>query len=521
MIRKDILKDPGHIDNFDFANDFRDTNEWLDTEACFGSDTASAAAVKKRLEYAHQEWAARVVENDSADAKSPIQRAIEKRQNEKNVTAEVEKLKDPSGDKTETEVEKLLEKVGVTRAEIEDGGIDKWVVDDSAMLDPNDPMAILQQANTSESTPKPAEEPEKIPELHWTEELQKEYEKPMIAGAAQASAAAKRVHAELVPEMGIVLGGNGGAISMGFPKEVDTLIVKASLTPEQTKHLLAKFRDLFSMTAKVRNELATVVVTGPEDTLAIAKAKELHTVIRDERLNAEKKKKIIKEPYLRPSQLIDGVFRIWMNEVTPLEQEAKYKAEYVENLEKERKGQLAKERIEKLRLFDAGDTALDLGEIDDATFEMLYQGAVSKYNDRKAEEQRLADEQKKREQEYAAERQRLKEENDRLAKQNADEAARNAELQKIADEEKQKREAIEAENKRKEEARIAEEQRLAAIEEAKRLAPDREKLIAFADEMRNLKYPELESEKAKRFLEIFSDAMMTAINELAKNANSM
>src|SRR5690606_10582449 len=170
-------------------------------------------------------------------------------------------------------------------------------------------------------------------------------------------------------------------------------------------------------------------------------------------------------------------------------------AEYVENLEKERLRKLGEERLEKLRLFNSTVLTADkLAELDEQSFEMMYQGAIAQYNARKAEAERLENERIEKERAAEAERQRLAEENKKLA-------AEKAEQQRLAEIERKQREAAEAELKRKDDEAKAEAERLARIEEQKRLAPDKEKLITFAQEMGAVKFPEVQSEKAKRLLD--------------------
>lgn len=361
-------------------------------------------------------------------------------------------------------------------------------------------------------------------EPHWTEGLRQEAHRPATAVAQQATAAAVAVADTLVPEFGNVLAKyEPGALAFGFPPAVDALITKAKLSPEQTDHLLKQFRDLFVLSTNMRGKVQTIQIFSVDDTEAIAEAKECHRILRDERLNAEKRKKAIKEPYLRPSQLIDGVFRIWMDEIGPIEKEALAKAQYAENLEKERKEGLRIERTEKLKLFDADGGAFSLGEIDDNAFELIYQGAIAAYNAKKAETARIEQERMDRERAAEAERQRLREENARLTRERAEEAAKNAELQRIADEQRKAREEMEAEAKRREETRLAEERRLAAIEEQKRLAPEKEKLRTFFDEIvqASTKRPELESEAAKILLEQFVDGLAELVNGYAKKADQL
>lgn len=183
----------------------------------------------------------------------------------------------------------------------------------------------------------------------------------IAAANANSAGAATAVAKELVPQFGEVLAtAEPNALAYGFPPEVDALIKKAKLSPEQSRDLLAKFGGLFEQIGNWAGQVDSLVIAGVEDKEGIERAKELHKIIRDDRLNVEKRKKLIKEPYLRPSQLIDGVFKIYSDAIEPLETAALAKAKYVENLEKAAKEKIRLERFELLKPFVENIHAFDL-----------------------------------------------------------------------------------------------------------------------------------------------------------------
>ena len=416
--------------------------------------------------------------------------------------------------------------------------------------DYNVPSADTTPGSTSQQTPPEISNPESVadfstridselkdivPEIfepaadekHWTDELKEEYERPMIAASENAGVAATAVAAELVPEMGNVLATRQPtAVAYGFPPAVDALIVKAKLSTDQTDHLLKQFKHLFAMSSGVRNRLALVDPQGPEDVKAIAEAKELHVMLRDERLNAEKKKKLIKEPYLRPSQLIDGVFKIWMDEITPMEKEAKAKAEYVENIEKQRKATLGIERLEKLKLFAAqnGFSIDYLGSMNEEAWNLTYQGAMTAHENRKADERRAEELRQAEIREANARAETLRIQNEQLEKERQAAEARELEQKRIADAEREQKEEAERELARQEELRQAEHRRLAAIAEAKRLAPDAEKLTMYFEGIQKYssdELPTVENEAAKVLLNGFWDQLAMLVNRFAGEAGNL
>ena len=173
-----------------------------------------------------------------------------------------------------------------------------------------------------------------------------------VAAAANSETAGQAVASGLVPELGSVLQKyEPGALAYGFPPAVEALIERAKLDPVQIENLRTHFRDLFLRINSWELDVESIHIAGVEDTASIAKAKELAKAIQKERLNAEKRKKIIKDPYLKPGQLIDGVFKVYVDLMSPIERMAIAKAQYVENLEKERKETIRLERVALLTPF--------------------------------------------------------------------------------------------------------------------------------------------------------------------------
>lgn len=226
--------------------------------------------------------------------------------------------------------------------------------------------------------------------------------------------AARSVHDNLTPEFGKVLAKyEPGALAYGFPPAVGALIEKAKLTPEQTEHLLSNFRDLFSQLDSWRQKVDAIVIVDENDTEGIAAAKEISKAMASERLNADKKKKIIAEPYLRPKQLIDGVFKIYLDEETSIEKIAIQKAKTKELAEAARKDKIRQEREVKLATYVENPKAFDLLNMTEEAFEVLLQGQKEAFEARVAEQERLEVERQRKEDEAAADRVKIRRQNER------------------------------------------------------------------------------------------------------------
>jgi hypothetical protein len=284
-------------------------------------------------------------------------------------------------------------------------------------------------------------------------------------------------------------------------------------------------------------------ITDPKE------ARALRLRIKAERVEAEKTRKRLKEDSLRMGKAIDGANNIFLAVIAPIEQA-------MEDIEKEKERRIERERIEleqsrmeKLRPYL--DPAMPLPSISGITedqFCKLLEGTIALHDMRvaaikKAEEDRIERERKEAEQREAQrlENIRLKAEAEAREKQMAEERRIAAEKEAVAQAErkaaeekarkereeieaKAAQERAEAEAKAREEAasrakaesearalREAEAKRIAdekAAAEAKRhadelaarkaaAAPDKEKLMAFAQQVRSLQLPEVKSPEAQ------------------------
>lgn len=278
----------------------------------------------------------------------------------------------------------------------------------------------------------------------------------------------ERIADNLVPEFGATLTKyQPGSLSFGFPPAIDALITKTGIDQLRAAQVLDNFRAAFALADQWKAIADGIEVTDVMDVAAIAEAKRLHKIIRDERINVEKKRKELKEPSLREGQLIDGVSNVYKELLAPIEKHLHDAAYYVENLEKERKEKLAKDRADKLRLFEVDPAGFpNLGDMTDEAFEVVYTGIRESYHARKKAEADEAAANEERARQQAIENEQLRKENERIE---AERKALEAELRRKAEEE-----AAAERAKREAEAKAA------AEAEAKRLAPDKEKLVDLA-----------------------------------------
>ncbi len=232
----------------------------------------------------------------------------------------------PSSDaQRKSEVDELLERTGITRDEVEtdhkefvckNGLCDDFDVVFPALFVPNGPNGRIcplcrdrvYPVGSPEAGPSSAKITERVPEPTVLER--------------DLNGTANKIANELVTEFGSTLRKyEPTALAHGFPPAVDALITKAKLTPSRVEEVLHNFRDAYALAANWKAKAFEIVVTGEEQADLIAEAKTLYKAIKDERINVEKRRKIIKEAPLREGQLIDGVANVYKELIDPIEKQ--------------------------------------------------------------------------------------------------------------------------------------------------------------------------------------------------------
>jgi membrane protein involved in colicin uptake len=294
-----------------------------------------------------------------------------------------------------------------------------------------------------------------------------------------------------------------------------------------------------------------VMVTDPADAVHQNLARDIRLGLKRIRCDVETTRKTLKADSLARGKAIDGFANVLKYLCEPIEERLLAVEQYAERQKEMRITALQTVRVQALTFAGADPlsiAAYNLGIMDEPTFNAVLAGEKQKKADReeavrKAEAERVAREQadriarEKAEKEAAkaraeAEKERkaravseAKAKADREAAEASARAEREAADAKLAKEcearEQAEREAAEA--KRKEEERVAAEK---AAEDAKRVAsekaaraPDREKAMAFAQDVRNLTIPKAATAAGKRVVNVIADkrdAFANWIEQVAK-----
>lgn len=304
-----------------------------------------------------------------------------------------------------------------------------------------------------------------------------------------------------------------------------TKLEEMELAPEQSKTLLDSFGDLFVEAHKLVAQAKGVKVVSEDQVAEMAQAKEIRIRLMKVRTQAEKTKKLIKEPYLRGAQAAQDIYND-IKAITEPEEERLYSQEkFAELAEQARIEKRLSERVTALTRYVDDVSVYSLRDMPEDVFgrlvddcRMVYEAKVAAA--KKEEEERLEKikAEEKRQKEIEAENAKLKQEAEDRAKV-----------------EKVKQEEAEAKIKRAEEGRARaekvlrekeqkERERVEAIEREERkalMAPDKEKILAFADKLEEYPTPMLSTEEAISLVKQAKKIIMEAVGFLRENSERL
>lgn len=291
--------------------------------------------------------------------------------------------------------------------------------------------------------------------------------------------------------------------------------VEKSSSTQLEKSLESYFAPFRKQAQEWADRAKEIKVTDESDSALIKKAREGRLLIRQVRLDVVAKHKELKEDALRTSQILDGIKRELLSLIEPTENYLKEQEDFIEIRSKKRKEQLFKEREEALRPY-MGDSAslMALGEMDQATFDGLLAGQKVLKEQKEAQEKVLAEEKARQQREAEEEKKRIQAENERLRKEQAE---KNAQLEK----ERQARLQLEREAESKRKAEEEEKKEQERIARKLRRAPDKEKLLLLAEQIKLLNCPKLKDDDAQKILNNATSLLGKVVEYITKNAENL
>jgi len=276
---------------------------------------------------------------------------------------------------------------------------------------------------------------------------------------------------------------------------------KNDVGEETTLALRSTFMPMFEEANTIAKTAKGIVVTSEDQTDKMDAAREMRLAIKAIRVDADKKRKALKEDVVRKGKAIDGLANIIKFLIVPIEEHLQKQEDFVKLREQKRKLELVEVRSKELREFDMSETDIachNLGEMSEELYQVLrdsWQLIVERklQVELEAEKQRIAD--KKAEVE---ERARLALENEKL-KSEREESEKISKGKLVKERakfkyEREERERLEAAIEAKKQAEKKERNEIEESFRKAGLAPDKEKLEVLAVEITRISCPRMEGE---------------------------
>jgi len=208
-------------------------------------------------------------------------------------------------------------------------------------------------------------------------------------------------------------------------KDFELMIENSGLAKTKAQATLQMFTVFFNQAAEWEEKVKGLIITDETQTEEMKLARTARLNLRNIRVDAEKTKKKLKETILVEGRFIDAIYNVICGITQPLENELLQKENFIEEQRKARIAETAKKRTEELLQFEPGLIPGTIGEINEEEYKAFLETVKLAQIARKAEAERIAQEQEraaKEAQEKAAqdaqERERLKEEVKKLQEEN-------------------------------------------------------------------------------------------------------
>lgn len=323
-------------------------------------------------------------------------------------------------------------------------------------------------------------------------------------------------------------------------KELVAIIQANGIVLTEAESIVTSFSHFMSEAKKLIEEASAVVVVDENDKEGMDKARSVRLGLSHVRVDAEKARKAFKEGYLKKGKAIDQIAKEVENLITPVEDKLEQLEKMALRVAIEKKEKALTERLDKrvelLRPFRSLDTDMStvygLKDMPDAAFETLLQNSKEKYEARlkkEEEDKSLTESNKKEAERLEIIKQEQAKKDAALAKEREEFEHAKREEQKKKDreqfekdaKEKAEREAAEKIEREKQIAARAEQERIAEEARQKALAPDKEKIIVFADSIRAIEMPQGLSQNSQRIVLVIANQLLLISDELKKEVEKM
>ena len=307
--------------------------------------------------------------------------------------------------------------------------------------------------------------------------------------------------------------------------EIIEVLENNGLEKTKSEMIAEHFKSFFDDAKRWELEARNIVITDVSQTVEMTAARDLRISLKNLRVNAEKKRKALKEQSLREGRAIDGIANVIKALVVPIEQHLEKQERFAEIKEQEEKDRISEMRVSELQPYVDNVDLFNLRDMSIEAFNNLLESSKKAFNAIADAEKKAEDERVENERIAAEERKELEAKNEKLREERreADEKAAKAERekeiaeQKLRDIEQAKKDKEFEEQRKIDEAKVLKKK----SERETALLPDKEKLLAFADEIKGLKMPLVSSMEAQNIVNMIDKNLIETSKWLKNKINSL
>lgn len=321
-------------------------------------------------------------------------------------------------------------------------------------------------------------------------------------------------------------------LSKGRDASIVEVLDKEMIADQDRSHLMSKFAGFMQEAQRLASDASSIVVTDISDTAGMQEAREKRLALKKIRIDAENSRKELKENSLRIGRAIDGVANIVKAIIVPVEEHLEKQEKFRELYEAEQKERIHAERVSMLQPYVEDVTIYNIHALSDDAFGRLVENAKKAREEeeaakKKEEEERLAriEEDKKEQERIRLENEKLRKEKEEREKEDRKEAERQEAERKAHEEairkEREAREKLEREAREKEEREEAARKEAEEKERQAKIAPEKDKLFAFAERIRSLESPEGLSMAGLKIVKEAEEKLLAVSQEIKEGIKSL
>lgn len=176
--------------------------------------------------------------------------------------------------------------------------------------------------------------------------------------------------------------------------EIAIVLEQNPIGESRGQKILKQFETFFTQAAEWEKKVKDIVITDSSQTELMAQCREGRLILKKIRVEADHKRKELKEDSLREGRVIQGIYNVIENTIKPLEEHLLEQEQFVVRQEQKRIAELTEERktlLEPYKEFVPVGVGV-LGAMEKEDFEKLLNGAKLQHEDkiRREEEERIA-----------------------------------------------------------------------------------------------------------------------------------